>query len=262
MVKLRLIAVLVLSAALASVGSADQKAKQPTTATPDFEVEGIGFTACQCPVSACPCRSNGHPTHVTCDAADFAYIKRGHYGKVRLDGLKAVAVGNLIDHDQSRTYATVYFDEKTTPEQREAYASMLKFMFAEGFPVTVGAPKVVPIEFQESADKTQYSVTIPGILEQQATLKRNKSGKPASTVPAMDEWGNSIHYAENVVFKYHDKDVGKEWDLSGRQANLKFFHTTKKMYDRKELLAQYKDMSGGWNAKQKEIIARLGMKAE
>ncbi len=262
MFKLKVYGSLVLATALATAGSTAQKAKQAAPAVPDFEVEGIGFTMCQCPAYACPCRSNTHPTHHQCEAADFAYIKRGHFGKVKLDGLKAVAVGDLINPDHSKTYATVYFDQSTTPEQRDAYAQMLKFMFAEGFPVAVGPAKVVPLEFHESADKTAYTVSIPGILEEKAVLKRDKSGKPAHTVPAMDQWGNAIHYADNVVFKYHDKELGREWDLSGRQSNIKYFHTTKKMYDEKQLLALHGDMSGGWTAKQKEMIAKLGMKVE
>ena len=263
MSKLKVCGFLVLATALANAGGLAQKTKQAAPTVPDFEVEGIGFTMCQCPAYACPCRSNAHPTHHQCEAADFAYIKRGHFGKVKLDGLKAVAVGDLINPDHSKTYATVYFDPSTTPEQREAYGQMLKFMFSEGFPVTMGPPKVVPIEFHESADKTVYTVTIPGILEEKAVLKRDKAGKPAHTLPAMDQWGNTIAYADNVKFVYHDKEVGHEWDLSGRQANLKYFHTTKKMYDEKQLLAQHGDSSGnGWTAKQKEMIAKLGMKAE
>ena len=244
-----------------SLPAAPQAAPQ---AVADFEVEGIGFTECQCTAYACPCRSNGHPTRGTCDAADFAYIKRGHYGKVKLDGLKAVVIGDLIDMNKDRRKATVYFDEKTTPEQREAFAGMLKFMFGENMPSLGGPPKVVPIQFSESPGKgkTVYTLTIPGILEEKAVMKLGKDGKPASTVPAMDEWGNAIHYVDNVVFKYHDKELGKSWDLSGRQANVKFFHTTKAMYDRKELLLQHGDMSGGFTAKQKGIIQKLGMKVE
>src|SRR5437016_7043965 len=37
------------------------------------------------------------------------------------------------------------------------------------------------------------------------------------------------------------KGVG-EWDLSGRQANVKEFHTTKEMYAQKKLLMQHGDM--------------------
>jgi hypothetical protein len=252
--------ILILSATLAGAGD---KAKPPAKTVPDFEVEGIGFTMCQCPAYACPCRSNAHPTHHQCEAADFAYIKRGHFGNVKLDGLKAVAVGDLINPDHSKTYATVYFDQSTTPEQRAAYSQMLQFMFSEGFPATVGPAKVVRIEFNESADKTEYTVNIPGILEEKAVLKRDESGQPAHTVPAMDQWGNAISYADNVVFKYHDAELGREWDLSGRQSNIKHFHTTKKMYDKKQLLAQHGDPAvGGWTEKQKEMIKKMGMKPE
>ncbi len=238
------------------------RAQKKTAATvPDFEVEGIGFTECQCTAYACPCRSNGHPTHGGCDAADFAYIKRGHYGDVKLDGLKAVVIGDLIDVKPENTGATIYFDEKTTPAQRKAFLEMFQLMF-QWAPAKIGKTKVVPIQFSESADKTVYTLNIPGVLEEKAVMKRGKDGKPLHTVPAMDQWGNAINYADNVVFKYHDKELGKEWDLSGRQSNVKYFHTTKKMYDNKELLIQHGDMSGTWTPKQKEIIQKAGMKVE
>jgi hypothetical protein len=245
--------------------SMSQQSKAPkATEVPDFEVEGIGLTMCQCTAYACPCRSNGHPTHGGCDAADFAYFKSGRYGDVRLDGLKAVVIGNQIDRNPERLWATIYFDENTTPDQRAAFTALYKFMLS-GW--TNGAPyikesKVAPIEFRESPDKAEYTLTIPGILEERAVMKRGKDGKPLSTLPAMDQWGNTIHYVDNVVFKYHDKEQGKQWDLSGRQANVKYFHTTKKMYDNKEMLAQHGDMSGTWTAKQKEIIQKIGMKPE
>jgi hypothetical protein len=244
-----------------AVGLSRAQKTAPAASMQDFEVRGVGFTQCQCTAYACPCRSNGHPTHGGCDAADFAYIQRGHYGTVKLDGLKAVAIGDLIDVKQERTGAIVYFDQKSTPAQREAFLAMFQSMF-QWNPAKISQTKVVPIEFHESADKTTYRVNIPGILEEKAVMKRDGSGKPVNTVPAMDQWGNAIHYVDNVVFKYHDKDAGKEWDLSGRQANVKYFHTTKKMYDNKELLVQHGDMSGTWTAKQKELIHKAGMKIE
>ena len=93
-------------------------------------MHGISFTECECTAYACPCRSNGHPTHGSCDAADFAYIKHGHFGAVKMDGFKAVLVGDLIDKDYSKVHGTAYFDEETTPEQRDAFTQMIAFMFA------------------------------------------------------------------------------------------------------------------------------------
>ena len=40
---------------------------------------------------------NGAPTHGTCEAADFVHVRTGHYGEIRLDGLNAVTIGNLVE---------------------------------------------------------------------------------------------------------------------------------------------------------------------
>jgi len=53
-----------------------------------------------------------------------------------------------------------------------------------------------------------------------------------------------------------------EWDLSGHQANVKEFHTTKEMYANKKLLVQHGDMTGTWTAEQKKMIEDMGMKPE
>ena len=246
--------------ALTAFAIAADEGKSIPKDVPDFDVQGISMTECQCTAYACPCRSNGHPTHGSCDAADFTYIKHGHYGKVDMSGFKAVVVGDLIDHDGSKVQGTAYFDEKSTKEQQEAFSQMLAFMFGWNPPHIV-ATKVVAVNFQVSADKNTYTLTIPGILDEKGVMKRDKDGKPLHVVPAMDLWGNQITYLDNVVFKWHDKGVG-EWDLSGRQANVKEFHTTKEMYANKKLLMQHGDMSGTWTADQKKMIEAMGMKPE
>lgn len=256
-------AVLLCAALFASNGFS-QASKPAPSSVPDFDVEGIGFTMCQCTAYGCPCRSNGHPTHGSCQAADFAFIRHGRFGNVRLDGVKALVVGDLIDVDPAQTGAVVYFDEKTTPAQREAFTQMFQYMFQFSAP-KIAKVKVVPIRFAEHAKAaagTVYTLEIPGVLEEKALMHRDNSGKPASTLPAMDQWGNSIHYADNLVFKYHDKELGTSWDLSGRQSNVKYFHTTKAMYEKKELLIQHGDMSGSWTAEQRAMIQKMGMKPE
>ena len=257
--RLSIAVVLALTMALVAMsGLSEQKPAEKTI--PDFELHGIDFTECACTAYGCPCRSNGHPTHGGCDAADFVYIQHGHFGAVKMDGFKAVVVGDLIDKDVSKVKGTIYFDEKTTPEQRDAFSQMLGFMFAWN-PPKVENVKVVPIEFTESADHNTYTLTIPGILEEKGVMKRDKDGKPLHTVPAMDLWGNKITYVDNVVFKYHDKGIG-EWDLSGRQANVKEINTTKAMWEQKKMLIQHGDMSGTWTAEQRKMIEGMGMKVE
>ena len=69
--------------------------KGPTKVVEDFELQGTAFFQCQCTANACPCQKNGAPSHGTCEAADFVHISTGRYGKLHLDGLNAVVVGNL-----------------------------------------------------------------------------------------------------------------------------------------------------------------------
>jgi hypothetical protein len=256
----RTIIMLVLAVAIPGLARAGQQTKVEPKDIPDFDVQGISFTECKCTAYACPCRSNGHPDHGGCDAADFAYIQHGHYGKVDMSGFKAVIVGDLIDINASKVQGTAYFDQKTTPAQREAFKEMMSFMFGWNPPNLVGT-KIVPVDFQESSDKTVYTLTIPGILEEKGVMKRDQEGKALHEVPAMDLWGNEITYVDNVTFKYHDKGVG-EWDLSGRQANVKEFHTTREMYAQKKMLMQHGDMSGTWTAEQRKMIHEMGMKPE
>jgi len=251
---LRIACLLVFAFCACGLASAADEAKD----VPDFDVQGISMTECSCTAYACPCRSNGHPDHHSCDAADFTYIKKGHYGKVDMAGFKAVLIGDLIDTDKSKVHGTAYFDKNSTPEQRSAFNEMISFMFGWNPPNVVGS-KVVPITFKVSGDT--YTLEVPDILEETGVMKRDKDGKPMNVVPAMDLWGNKITYVDNVVFKYHDKGVG-EWDLSGRQANVKEFHTTKEMYANKKMLMQHGDMSGTWTAEQKKMIEEMGMKPE
>jgi len=240
-----------------------QKADQ--TVVQDFEIEGVGLFQCQCTAHACPCQSNGAPTHGTCYAADVAHIKSGHYGKVNLDGLTIALVGNLVDTKPERLFAVLYLDRRSSPEQREALSKMMRYL-NDDYVAAPGEPdvpfrriSVVPFAFSESADKTIYAVTIPGILEEKAILKRNPDGKPVSTITAMDSWSNVVHNADNIAFRYHDPAASREWDESGDYANVKYFELTKKMYEQKQMLGQHGDMSGAWTLDQKEIIRKQGL---
>jgi len=224
---------------------------QSTPPFEDFDLEGTAVWQCQCVAHSCPCQKNGAPTHGTCEAADFVHIRSGHYGKVRLDGLNAVTIGNLVDQDQARIYATVYIDQNASESQRRALTAIEQFINGayETSPLQGSAVKFVPIIFNESKEKTTYDVTIPGILEEQTRLRRDASGKPVSTETAMDSWANVEHYADNIRFGYHDKENQKTWDHSGGYANVKYFHLTKGMYDRKEMLGQYGDFSVIWECR-------------
>src|SRR5215469_13881897 len=193
---------------------------QSTPPFEDFDLEGTAVWQCQCVAHSCPCQKNGAPTHGTCEAADFVHIRSGHYGKLRLDGLNAVVVGNLVDKNTARLYATIYIDQKADSAQRHALTAILQFLNGayETSPLQASQVKAVPIVFTESGDRTTYTLDIPGILEERTILHRDATGKPLSDVTAMDDWSNTEHYADNELFKYHDSEVHREWDHSDAYA--------------------------------------------
>jgi hypothetical protein len=227
----------------------------------DFELHGVAVWQCQCPAYACPCQRNGTPVHGTCHSSDFAHIKTGRYGDVKLDGLNLVMIGDLVDANPDRMYATLYIDQKATPAQSDALTQIIKFMALSGEPpIPFNGTKIVPIRFHESADQTEYSVEIPAILEEKTLLQRNRSGQPHFSMPAMDLWSNVVHNADNVRFVYHDSALGKSWDHSGNYANIKYFGVTKKMYVEQKMLDQFGDNSGNWTPKQLQILREEGLK--
>ncbi|HEV2491380.1 MAG TPA: DUF1326 domain-containing protein [Candidatus Acidoferrales bacterium] len=256
----RLIAAIVL--VLCSVPLLHPQKGPVSPAAEDFDLEGTALFQCQCAAHSCPCQKNGAPSHGTCEAADFAHINSGRYGKLRLDGLNLVAVGNLVDAHQDRLYAVLYVDQIATSAQRQALTIIMQFMYGayETSLLRFSEVKAVPMDFRESGDKTSYIITIPGILEEKTLLKHDPSGKPVSNETAMDTWSNTEHYAENQIFAYHDGGLHRNWDHSGGYANIKYFHVTKKMYDNKELLGQFGDLSGHWTPEQLEIIHKQHLK--
>src|SRR5438128_11608868 len=121
--KLRIAGLLVFAFVLSSLAIAADETKSMPKDIPDFDVHGISMTECQCTAYACPCRSNGHPDHGSCDAADFTYIKNVHYGKVDMCGFKGVLIGDRSCPDGSKGQGTADFDIGASPPSPNAFQS-------------------------------------------------------------------------------------------------------------------------------------------
>lgn len=228
---------------------------QTPAAIEDFTLDGVAIWQCQCPAYGCPCQQNGLPVHGMCHASDFAHIRKGHYGNITLDGLNITLVGDLVDGNSERLFATLYIDKSATAEQHAALARILAYMNEQANqpPVPIRQIKSVPIHFHESSDRSDYTIDIPSILQERTHLQRDSVGKPRFAMPAMDLWANTVHNADNLQFKYDDADAGS-WDFSGHYANLKYFRLTHAMYAGKQMLGQHGDNSGKWTKDQLAII--------
>jgi len=101
-------------------------------------------------------------------------------------------VGDLVDANSDRMFATLYLDQKATPVQREALTHIFEYVngayiaLAGQATLPLKKVKVVPINFRDASDQTDYELQIPAILKGKVLLKRDRSGQPLFTMPAMD----------------------------------------------------------------------------
>lgn len=90
-----------------------------------WEIEADEFGGCNC-AYGCPCQFNALPTHGNCEAVVGFQIKRGHFGDVPLDGLRAVAVmawPGAVHEGHGKAFLII--DERASDAQREALLTIL-----------------------------------------------------------------------------------------------------------------------------------------
>ena len=136
---------LVLVIAFLTVAKADHHEK--ADATPDWSFNATLIEACSCPMF-CQCYFNtmpanhaGHAEHTGHEGAGHAEhfcraniafkVNTGHYGDVKLDGIKFWAAGDLGDDfgDGEIEWLTVIFDKSMTQEQRDALGAIMPHVY-------------------------------------------------------------------------------------------------------------------------------------
>ena len=90
-----------------------------------WEVHGIELANCNC-VYACPCQFNALPNYGFCEAAVGYEIERGHYGDVKLDGLRMAAMYQWPGavHEGNGTMQLI-IDESASAAQRAALIAIM-----------------------------------------------------------------------------------------------------------------------------------------
>ena len=91
----------------------------------EWEIKATEFTNCNCSYG-CPCQFNALPTHGNCRYVAGFQIEQGHFGDVKLDGLRAVtmAIWPGAVHEGKGTLQVV-IDERADARQRDALAKIL-----------------------------------------------------------------------------------------------------------------------------------------
>jgi hypothetical protein len=149
----------------------------------DWELQATEFVNCNCDYG-CPCQFMALPTYENCQAIAAYQINKGHFGDVKLDGLKVVGVfawPKAIHEGEGRAFLII--DERASEAQREALLSILSGdntepgatiwnVFAATF-TEVLPPEFKPIDLTIDVDGRTGKVTVDGFVDMQGEPIRN-----------------------------------------------------------------------------------------
>ncbi len=156
----------VLSLTLAAACAAGPRAGEP--GSPAWSIEA-DYTDCCCCAVSCPCLFGSAPTRGYCDGVTLVEIERGHFGDVRLDGVKVLAVYRGGD------WIKFYVADEANEAQTEAAVKLLP-TFEDFFAVeNVLEVKNVPLSVEQSADRMRIST--PNTTAEIEVMK-GKNGEP------------------------------------------------------------------------------------
>lgn len=91
----------------------------------DWHIEGEEIANCNCNYG-CPCQFGVLPTKGNCEATVVYDITKGHYGDVKLDGLRAAGIYHWPGAiHEGNGQMQLIIDERATPEQRAALEAIM-----------------------------------------------------------------------------------------------------------------------------------------
>jgi hypothetical protein len=201
----------VLSLTLAAASTAQSSADEGLHQNRAWSVKADYTDTCSCQPT-CPCLFGSAPTLGHCTGITLVEIESGHYGDVRLDGVKVLAVYRGGD------WIKFYVTDEADKAQTEAAVKLLPTF--EGFFASDNVLEVknVPISVERSAERMKIST--PNTTAEIEIMK-GKNGKPIKienipspgfpAPPLLDH----TQY-RSVILKHEAED--KQFEYSGTNA--------------------------------------------
>lgn len=149
----------------------------------EWEIKATTFGNCNCSYG-CPCQFNALPTRGNCRYVQGFQIEQGHFGDVKLDGLRSVtmAIWPGAVHEGNGTMQMV-IDERADAEQRDALAKILTGQETEDMATmwwvyAAMSPKKLPpvyarIDFEVDVDGRSAQLEVPGMISAKGEPIRN-----------------------------------------------------------------------------------------
>jgi len=203
----------------------------------DWMLRGPEIATCNC-AYGCPCQFNALPTNGNCTATVAMRIDKGHFGKVKLDGLHWAGVfawpGPIHEgHGQAQPI----IDERADKDQREALLKILSgqesepgatyFQVFSSMVEKFHEPLFKLIRFEADIEKAKGSFKVDGVVDSRAEPIRNpvtkQEHRPKLSLRSGFEFLNAEFASSTTKTK---GAIPLEWD--GRHAHLTMIHITGK----------------------------------
>jgi hypothetical protein len=149
----------------------------------EWEVKATEFANCNCSYG-CPCQFNAAPTFGNCQYVAGYHIEQGHFGDVKLDGLRAAAIGIWPGAiHQGNGAMQLVIDERADARQREALVKILSGQETEDMATmwwvfSAMSPTKLPpiygkIEMEVDVDTRTARLEVPGVISSKGEPIRN-----------------------------------------------------------------------------------------
>ncbi|MBA3564399.1 MAG: DUF1326 domain-containing protein [Gammaproteobacteria bacterium] len=201
----------------------------------DWSIRGPEVTTCNCNWG-CPCQFNSLPSHGNCRAAVAMRIDEGHFGKVKLDGLRWVGLfawpGAI---HEGRGEALPIVDERADPAQREAILKILSGeetepgatmfnVFATTFE-KMHEPRFAHIEFEADIENRKAHFSVDGLVEAKTGPITNPITGEAHRARVSLPHGFEYREAEYASSTTHaDRPIALDW--ANGHGHLTMLHMT------------------------------------
>ncbi len=148
-----------------------------------WELKLTEFGNCNCDYG-CPCQFNALPTHGNCEASVCMEVTEGHYGDVKLDGVRFGGLfqwpGAVHEGDGK---CQPFVDESASNEQRDAILKIMSgedtdpmatvFAVYASTMVEVYDPIFAPVSFEVDVEGRSGHFSVPGLTETKGEPIRN-----------------------------------------------------------------------------------------
>ena len=144
-----------------------------------WRIRGVEWTNCNC-AFGCPCQFNSPSTHGHCEAIEAGVIEEGHFGDVRLDGMRFVWLlqwpGEIAEGGGT---SQLILDARASDAQRDAMRRIVAgedtapgathFYVFSSTMSRVLDPIVAPIDLRIDVAARRAHVSVPGLVEGEGT---------------------------------------------------------------------------------------------